>query len=58
MTEVMETMFEGKQKEEITGQIKQIPLSDSTATRIIMKTAAYRLFWFLQPRFKNLVSIV
>jgi len=33
MTEVMETMFEGKQKEEITGQIKQSPLSDSTATR-------------------------
>ena len=26
MTEVMDTMFEGKQKEEITSKIKQIPL--------------------------------
>jgi len=33
MTEVMETMFEGKQKEEMTSKIKQIPLSDCTATR-------------------------
>lgn len=33
MTEVMDTMFEGKQKEEMTTKIKRIPLSDSTATR-------------------------
>lgn len=33
MSEVMDTMFEGKQKEEIKAKIKQIPLSDSTASR-------------------------
>ena len=33
MTEVMDTMFEGKQKEKMAAKIKQIPLSDSTATR-------------------------
>lgn len=31
--EVMDTMFEDKQKAEMTAKIKQIPLSDSTATR-------------------------
>ncbi|XP_044133327.1 zinc finger BED domain-containing protein 5-like [Bufo gargarizans] len=33
MVEVVEAMFEGKQKEEFQGKIKQIPLSDSTAAR-------------------------
>lgn len=32
-TEVTETMFESKQKEEMTGKTKKVPLSDSTATR-------------------------
>lgn len=29
----MDTLFEGKQKEEIKGKIKQVSLSDSTASR-------------------------
>lgn len=33
MTEVMDTLFEGKQKEEIKCKIKQVPLSYSTASR-------------------------
>ncbi|XP_040278185.1 zinc finger BED domain-containing protein 5-like [Bufo bufo] len=33
MIEVVDAMFEGKQKEEFQGKIKQIPLSDSTAAR-------------------------
>ena len=33
MTEVMGTMFEGKEREEMTAKIKQILLSDSTSTR-------------------------
>lgn len=33
MSEVMDTMFEGKEKEEIKAKIKQMPLSDSTASR-------------------------
>ncbi|XP_061820754.2 SCAN domain-containing protein 3-like [Nerophis lumbriciformis] len=33
LTEVMGAMFEGKEKEEMTAKINQIPLSDATATR-------------------------
>lgn len=33
MNEVMDTLFECKQKEEIKGKIKQVPLSDSIASR-------------------------
>ncbi|KAM9299122.1 zinc finger BED domain-containing protein 5-like [Gastrophryne carolinensis] len=33
MVEVVDAMFEGKQKEEFQAKVKQIPLSDSTAAR-------------------------
>ena len=49
MTEQMEAMLEGKQKEEITGKIKQRPFSDSTVTSTtglladdLRKTALWR----------------
>ena len=56
MMQMAETLFDGKQRDEIITKIKQIPLSDSSAIRRT-KLLAEDLLWQLDQGLKNAPSI-
>ena len=52
MVQMAETLFDGKQRDEIITKIKQIPLFDSSATRRT-ELLAEDLLWQLDQKLKN-----
>ena len=56
MMQMAETLFDGKQRDEIITKIKQIPLSDSSAMKRT-KLLAEDLLWQLDQGLKNAPSI-